>query len=277
MSDIQDWKQTLPEEMRGSPALKDIKDVGALAKNYLEAQSAIGASVRIPSKEAGEEGKKAFRARMLEVGKDHGLTVLPGEDEAEQAAFYTALGRPAEAKLYEIPDAKAENLKFDAAEAEAFKAVAHAAGLSSKQYKKVVAEMAKSREGGAAAATDKFNSGHADLKKEWGQAYDSRRDEVGKRLAIHNAPASLIEAFKEGLVDADSTRWLHGVMTALGDEPQELTSQGKRSAGIKLTPGEAMERVAEVEAKLDKMNPGDADYPGLVKRRVELIEIANSA
>jgi hypothetical protein len=273
-----DWKAALPDDLKGAPALKDVKDVGALAKSYLEAQTALGGSVRLPSKEAGEDGRKAFRARMLEVGKDHGLIPLPGEadDDAAYDAYYTASGRPKEAKEYVIPDAKAEGLVFDPAEAETFKEVAHRAGLTPRQFKKVVSDMAKAREAGTLASKSKFEADHAALKADWSAAHDTRRGETQRLLATHKAPEALQNAFKEGLVDADSTRWLYGVMSALGDEPFEMQSQGKGS-GSRLTSDEAMARVTEVEARIAKMNAGDPDYEGLLKRRLELLELAGAS
>lgn len=76
-------------------------------------------------------------------------------------------------------------------------------------------------------------------------------------------------------MDAASTRWLYAVMNALGDEAIEMQTQGKGS-GTRITADEALARVAEVEARIAKMQPGDPDYDGLLQRRIQLLETAGA-
>ena len=40
---VEDWRSSIPEEIRGHKSLDHINDVGALAKSYVHAQSMIGA------------------------------------------------------------------------------------------------------------------------------------------------------------------------------------------------------------------------------------------
>lgn len=270
-----DWRASLPEDLRTAPALQSVKDLGTLAKNYVEAQSALGRSLRIPSKEAGDEDRKAFKQKVLELGKDYGVVTIP-EDDADEPAFYERLGRPAEAEKYEPPEVKDEELQFDDSEVKMFKSIAHAAGLSNKQFKKVIQGMAEARLPTAREAAQEFKRGHDSLKKEWGEAYDTRSAEVGKLLETHSAPAKLREAFKNGRVDAASMKWLHGVLSAFGDEPAELQKQGKNGNGAgRITPAEAEERLAEVERRMSGMPAGSEEYKRLVERRLQLLRLAN--
>ena len=270
-----DWRASLPEDLRIAPALKDVKDVGTLAKNYLEAQGALGRSLRLPSKEAGEADRKAFRQRVLELGKDYGVVALPAEGE-DPAPFYATLGRPAKPEEYDLPPAQEAGVEFDATEANQFKAIAHAAGLSKRQFNKVVSDMTKTRVAAAAAAKAASAAAIAELKGEWGEAFEQRLADTARRLEMQGAPQPLIDAWKSGRMDAHSARWLHGLMDALGDEPAELQRQGKRPGGNTLAPDEAMERVAEIEKRIATMQPGDPEYQPLILRRVQLIERAHS-
>lgn len=269
-----DWRTSIPEDIRGAPALKDIKDTGGLARSYLESQAMLGNSVRLPSKEGGEDARKAFRSRMLEVGKDYGLVPMPGADEDDMPVF-RALGAPEKGEEYEIPQIEsASGLKFDQTEAEMFRAVALESGLTKKQFKKVVTSMAKAREPAVAAQQQKFNEGHNALKQEWGQAYDQRLATVEQLLVANQAPEGLRAAAKNKAIDAASVKWLYGLLSEFGDTT-ELTGQGKRAGTGVLTPSEALERVEEIEKRMNKLNPGDPEYDSLIKRRVELIGIAN--
>lgn len=270
-----DWKASLPDDIKTAPALKDVKDVGSLAKSFLEAQGALGRSLRLPSKEAGEADRKAFRQRVLELGKDYGVVALPGEGE-DATGFYAAAGRPAKPEEYEVPDGKDLGVEFDQTEANQFRAIAHEAGLSKKQFKGIVDKMARTRAAAALTAKNAADAAQAELKGEWGEAYDARIADTARRLELHGAPPALIAAWKNGRVDAGSARWLHAVMDAFGDEPTELQKQGKRPGGTTLTPEEAMARVEEVENRMKNMQPGDPEYPALVQRRVQLIERANA-
>ena len=52
----EDWRSTIPEEIRGHKSLEHIQDVGALAKSYVNAQSMIGADkIAIPGKHATDD------------------------------------------------------------------------------------------------------------------------------------------------------------------------------------------------------------------------------
>ena len=233
----------------------------------------LGNAIRMPSKEAGAEDRVAFKKRLLEVGKNHGVVALPGEGE-DDTPLYRALGAPEKPEGYELPDVQVDGLQFDPSEADLFRGVAHQAGVTNKQFKKIVSGMAKARESGALEAKTGFEKGLTALKTEWGQAYDQRMGEVTKMLETHGAPAGLKAAWGTGRVEASSAKWLYEVLSAFGGEPGELRRQGKGDGSVKLTPAEALERVGEVEKRLHKMNAGDPEYDVLVKRRVELMGLA---
>ena len=82
-----DWRSTIPEEIRGHKSLDHIQDVGALAKSYVNAQSMIGADkVAIPGKHATDDD-------WIEV--------------------YARLGRPDSPEGYELQNNLAEGVEAD--------------------------------------------------------------------------------------------------------------------------------------------------------------------
>lgn len=55
------WRDTLPDDIKTSPALANFQDVGALAKSYLHAQSQIGKKgVIVPGEKATDDDMRAF-------------------------------------------------------------------------------------------------------------------------------------------------------------------------------------------------------------------------
>ena len=60
-----DWRSTIPEEIRGHKSLEHIQDVGALAKSYVNAQSMIGADkLAIPGKHATDDDWSDVYAKL---------------------------------------------------------------------------------------------------------------------------------------------------------------------------------------------------------------------
>ena len=55
MPDEPNWKDSLPEELKGHKGLTDVKDVGSLAQQFLDSQQMIGQSIRVPGPDAGED------------------------------------------------------------------------------------------------------------------------------------------------------------------------------------------------------------------------------
>lgn len=269
-----DWRQGIPPEFRENPAIKPFTDLGGLAKSYIEAQSRLGTSVRIPSREAGPEDRAAFRKRMLEVGTDHGLTVVPEEGE-DTAAFYRALGAPAKPEEYELPEFKDPEFgEVDFSEADALRPVAHQLGISKRQFKGLVEAATKANLAEQGAVLRRQQADRAALEKEWGAAHPIRMTALAKFLEINQAPQPLRAAVEDGIIDSGSAKWLYAMMETLGGEAAEIAAQGKGAGRNILTPTEAIERVAEIEKKMMTMPQGSDEYNTLMRRRIELIQLA---
>ena len=141
----QSFRDSLPEDLRSNPSLKNINDIGSLAKSYVHAQRMVGAD-KIP---------------------------LPTNNSTDDdwIKVYDKLGRPADIKDYDVtmPD------MFDG---NGFRESIHAAGLNQKQAAKV-AEFINSQ---SEAANEKLNAyqeqakldTEAELRQEYGKAFDEK-------------------------------------------------------------------------------------------------------
>jgi hypothetical protein len=108
-----DWRSSIPDDIRGEKSLADIKDVGALAKGYVESQKMIGRSIRIPGKDAEKTDFDAFYGKLREVP---GVVYMPdGADEAAMGDLYTKLGRPESPDKYQLkrPDNLPEGMVYN--------------------------------------------------------------------------------------------------------------------------------------------------------------------
>ena len=146
------WRDRLPTELRGQPALQSFADEGALAKSYLDLSRKIG---------------------------QKGVLLPKPNDPADQARFYGELGRPETADKYnpgEIP-ARGEAGWPKETEAKIAQA-AFDAGLSNDQWKAVVGAFATANasdmealEATARAAHDETMQG---LRQKWGSAFEEK-------------------------------------------------------------------------------------------------------
>ena len=108
------WRDGLPEEIRGERCLDNIKNIGALANSYVHAQRAIGAN----------------------------KVALPNENSTEEdwAAFYKACGRPDGENDYTTDGVKLpEGITLDADKVNEFRKFAFANGFNQKMFNAALA------------------------------------------------------------------------------------------------------------------------------------------
>jgi len=137
------FQDSLPEDLRGNPSLKNFNDVGSLAKSYVHAQRMVGAD-KIP---------------------------LPGNNSTDDdwSRVYDKLGRPADIKDYDVS-------LPEIFEDDGFRKSIHAAGLNQKQAASVAQFMQSQTE----AANEKLNAyqeqakldTEAELKAKYGKTFE---------------------------------------------------------------------------------------------------------
>lgn len=238
---MNDWRETLPPELKDSPGLKDVKDVASLAKQFLDQQTHLGNSIRIPGPDAGDVDRKSFRDKLLAKVPD--LIPVPNPDDPElMSALYRRFGQPEKPEGYEPPEG------VNPEDVEQFREIAHKAGLTKKQFNQLVSDLAEYN--GKASQMEKINieNGVKALRQEWGIAFEDRVSQVQKALVATGAPKDIQEAVKSGAVGPETMKWLHGIYKQLGAEGINLAGSGPGSPETsgRFAPAEAMSRINEI-------------------------------
>lgn len=238
-----DWRSALPDDIRNSDSLKSVKDVPSLAKQFMDLQSHLGNSIRIPSEHASEQDRKAFYEKLTKHVPN--LIPRPDPNDAEgMNALYAALGRPDDKANYEVPEVPDQiNGALPEERINFLRDVAHKYGLTRDQFKGVVTEVmaadAKVYEQSASSLAESRNA----LQREWGAAFEERSAAATKMAEITGAPPQLIEAIKSGAVNGDSLKWLYNLSSRMsGTGASAVNDQGSG----KMTPAEAQHRIDEI-------------------------------
>lgn len=227
--DIQsEFQKLLPEDLRAEPSLKDFKDVGGLAKSYIETK------------------------RM--VGTDKIAKPQENWTEKEWGSFWDTVGRPADATKYDLklPDAP-EGVQVDQESVKAAVEMFHKAGLTKAQAQNLANgwltrqfEIAKTKATQDAAAIKAVED---ELKKDWGEQYPARAA-AAKKAMLHIASKSpkLREAVERKMADpkfGDDPDVLR-LWAELGEELMESGEiRGGGGAPLGFTPEQASNQLAE--------------------------------
>ena len=147
--------ETLPEDIRNEPSLRNFSDAGSLAKSYVHAQRMIGAD----------------------------KVTIPGQSSTpdEWRQVYQKLGAPQSADAYEFND-------LDDDTASALRQQAYDAGLTQSQANKMVDfynnQIDSFDSSFEQSAEQAVQENVASLQSEWGKAFEQNRD-IAQRTATY--------------------------------------------------------------------------------------------
>lgn len=197
-----DWKSSLPDDIRGDPSLEVIKDIPSLAKSYVHAQKLVGMDkIPVPAKDAKPEAWNEF---------------------------YTKLGKPEAPDKYELPTVEyPEGYPVNGDIVNEFRTKAHELNLLPAQVKALyewytTKELATWDAAGSVnkEEAEKFQrESEAEMKKEWGDAYDGNLKKV--------------QALVRGIGGKDFAAYLEA--TRLGDSPISCVSSTRSRRSIPRT------------------------------------------
>ena len=271
-----DWRTALPEDIRGSAALASVKDVASLAKQFVDQQSYLGNSIRIPSEHAGDEDKKAFMEKLRKHAP--GLIPAPNPDDDESVmTVLSALGRPQEVDGYVSPEVP-EQLKeaIPAERVQFFKQVAHKFGLTNKQFQGMMGEVLAADAQNYQQAMQSLEDGRNSVKSEWGATFDQRVAQISQTLVATGAPVEFQEALKSGQVGGSTLKWLHSMVGRLGGK-EGIHVAGNEGSSNTLTPDEANARISEMLN--NRQHPywiaGHPDHAAAKKEMIRLAKMAD--
>ena len=239
------FAETLPEDIRGEAAFRDIKDLGALAKSYLNATKMIG-------------------------GRPEDLVRLPGPDDVDGwNGVFTKLGRPESPDKYQFTAPKLpEGVQLDEKLQGAFAEMAHKTGLTTKQaaalYDWYNTETVGRLTASAQETTAKAAAAEAALKTEWGAAYETNLNLAKSALTHYGDDKVSAELIEKGLGNNPEVIKL---FAKLGKQLSEDGLLGKGVAGQGgLSPAEAKQQIhalhqdeAFMKAYRDAKAPGHQD------------------
>lgn len=251
-------------DIRTSLEKSGVSDISGLAKQFIDAQSYIGQSIRVPSAEASEEDRKAFFQKI----QKHAPDLIPkpnSEDQAAMEALWTQLGRPQDPTEYKLPEGLGAEQIGDLAK------YAHEAGLTNDQFTNLVSKMAEQETAQQQQAREAFEADQRALKQEWGQAYQQNIEKVARLAEQTGAPEAIVAAAKNGELDSNVAKWMHSLVERLGNEGNEMVnSQGTTQA---VSPAEAQAMLSDIYANRDHafFNPAHPDHAAAKQKVVNLV------
>ena len=235
-----DWKSQLPEDLRAEPMFKDVPDVTSLAKIARDTKAALGGSLRVPGPEAKPEVRKEFLDKLQKLVPE--LVMVPEDEKARaevEGSIWSKLGRPADAKGYELP----KDVELPDEVVAALRLEATEEGLTKRQFEARVKRAADL----VGKATQSRKEHNAALKRELGAAYEERVASTAQAAEKLGFPAALVAAVRAGEVDPGTFKALAAVAKGFG-ERAEVGEQGG-GGGRRLAPAEASQRMAEIRSR----------------------------
>jgi len=230
---------SLPEDLRAEPSLRNFTDPVSLAKSYVHAQRMIGADkIPLPGKSATDD---------------------------EWRQVYKRLGAPDSAKGYDFK--VGADIMRDT-EIEAFRTAAFEAGLNSKQAGRIaqflegtVTQSRAAMEEGADAVR---YAGEQELRQEWGQAFDQQVQLAHKAAVTFLGNTDLLDSVElaDGRLLGDHPAIVK-MFANLGKEIGEDNLLGDASELV-MTPAEAQNKISEMTRQgtpyWDKFHPEHRAY-----------------
>jgi hypothetical protein len=236
---------SLPDDLRMEPSLRNFTDPASLAKSYVHAQRMIGAD-KIP---------------------------LPGKSATDEdwANVWAKLGRPQAPSEYDV---KFDGIPFADSEIEGFRQSAFEAGLNNRQVERMAKFLQETVTGADASRSEMTEkavyAAEQELRQEFGQAFEQRM-----ALAYNAATQLLGDASLLDEVQLSDGRML-------GDHPQVVRMFAKlaeqigedkllgETSELIMTPQEANQRITEMTRRdspyWDKLHPEHDTYVDEVLR-----------
>lgn len=226
---VADWRDSIPEEIRGHSSLEHINDIGALAKSYVHAQQMVGADkIALPSKSATSE---------------------------EWSEVYSRLGRPESPDGYDFQlNNLPEGAELDTDLVSWFKDSAHKAGMNTQQAQMMLDAYNEMQfadlEGAQAEAQARVEEVETELRREYGQAFDDRMALANGVLAEFGNPEITEVQLADGTMLGDHPeiiRMLSNMGVYLREKVGEDTLEGVQTTGG-VTPDGAQAKLRELTA-----------------------------
>lgn len=239
-----DWRTTLPEDLRDHEGLKKYSSVESLAKGYINAASMLG------------------RDKL----------VMPKSDD-EWGDFYNQIGRPEDPNGYEFEKIDLpEGTPIDEAALEEFKQVAHKTGLTAKQANELqkwyMEQTGQQFEGMIRGAEDEMAEAQTQLRSEWGNAYDKNLNQAMRAIREFGGDELVAELDSTGL--GNNVQLVKAFAQAgekiMGDTALEGGMEGTR------TPAQLKAEIAKIQSDPSFYDAENLERPAMVQKMQRLME-----
>lgn len=225
---------------------------------------------KLDQSEALKNALSGFRnaEKFLGVPKDQ-LLRLPNFDTAEQTEldqFYNKLGRPADAKGYELPVPEGAPTEY----ADYMKEVFHKAGITAKQAK-ILAEANNEFGAKIGQATEQQKlemnkTQQESLRKEWGEAYDAQMGTARYAFQELGVDAETVDKLQDAMGFDGVMKFFANLGSKFGEG--RFVSGGASSNGP-MTPNQAQAQIRQLQNDVEfgrKLTAGNAEAKALWDR-----------
>jgi hypothetical protein len=164
---VENWKQSLPEDIRAEKSLDTFHDLPGAMKMFVNAQRKLGMKgVTVPTEKSTDE---------------------------DWGEFYKAVGRPEKPEEYKLAVPKGLEAVYNENVLKDARGVIHAAGLTQRQADTLMAWDSKRTAAFIEARAKARQDGLAALRKSWGDDWKKNEALVQKVVADHLPPESIDE------------------------------------------------------------------------------------
>lgn len=266
-----DWRTSLPEDLRGAPQLKDVKDVGSLAKQFIDLQRFAGGAIRRPGPDASPQERQEYLQKLMKHDPEVILRPNP-QDEKAMAEFWEMAGVPANEDGYDID----QELKIDPEFLKEVKARAKKYGMTKNAFVQMVKDRVEMEQARVQKDAEFLEGEMKTLSNEWGMATEAKINDIKKFAEVMNLPKSFQDALASKKVSADWYQAIDRIIQQFGG-----MSEGKQVA---FQPGGSIpDGPAELRAKINETmrneaytNPRHPDHEAMVKKVVKYREQLNA-
>ena len=233
----EDWRSSLPDELKNDATLQNFKDVESLAKTVVHQQKVLGS--RIP---------------------------IPKTDE-ERSELYTKLGRPETADKYELNIPQTHTSYFKEDNLNEFRNVAHNIGLNNQQVEALLNYQIKTIDNDISNEPAKFENEKREttetLKKEWGLDYERNIRSAERALDVYGDD-DMKELIKSG---AGNHPTVIKLFSRLGQEVTEEMAKNTQNNSLATSPLDAQSEIDNIFS-----DPKDAYHDNMHKDHLNRVE-----
>ena len=212
----QNWRDSLPEELKNDPTLQNYKDVESLAKTVVHQQKMIGSRIPIP------------------------------KTEEEKTELYGKLGRPEEPGKYEVAVPEDYQQFFREESMNEFRNVAHKIGLNNEQVQALmdfqINEINHEMQGADTQLNSQREEIEQNLKQEWGYDYDKNVKAAQRAVQVYGDVE--VQELLNG--ELGNNPALIKMFARLGKEVTEDIAQNTQNNTLSVSPLDAKQEIANI-------------------------------